>query len=70
MIGLLLKITPLAGVYLLIKTRPDIVVNASYEIALVGGGICVLLHIAGWRDGLRAVGVLMVGHVVVRILCS
>lgn len=70
MIGLLLKSSALAGLYILMKTRPDVVIKASYEGALIGGGICILLYIDGWRSGLRAVGVLMVSHVVVRILCS
>lgn len=44
----------------------DLLVDLSYSIALVGGGLCILLHVAGWKDGGRWAGILTVGYVLIK----
>ena len=46
----------------------DILLELSYSFALVGGGICVLLWLSGWRNGNRWAGILFIAHVLVRFL--
>jgi hypothetical protein len=46
----------------------DIVVELSGSIALVGGGLCILLYVAGWRDGLRWTGILSVANLLIKFL--
>lgn len=48
----------------------DILFDMSYAIALLGGGICVLLWVAGWRDGSRWASILVVASVIIRGLFS
>lgn len=43
-------------------------VQASYSIALVGGGICILFWLSGWRDGNRWAGILFMMHVLIKFL--
>jgi len=40
----------------------------SYNFALIGGTVCVLLYIAGWSKGMRCVGILVVAHAVLRTI--
>lgn len=44
----------------------DLLVDLSYSIALVGGGLCILLHVAGWKDGGRWAGILTVSYVLIK----
>ncbi|MCI3922511.1 hypothetical protein MO973_19960 [Paenibacillus sp. TRM 82003] len=46
----------------------DVVVDLSYSIALVGGGVCILLWISGWRDGKRWSGILLMAHILISFL--
>lgn len=46
----------------------DILVELSFSIALLGGGISILLYVAGWRDGLRWTGILSVASVIIKCL--
>jgi hypothetical protein len=46
----------------------DLLVDLSYSIALVGSGLCILFHVAGWKGGGRWAGILTLGYVLVRYL--
>jgi hypothetical protein len=46
----------------------QILVEASFSLALVGGGICTLLWLGGWKNGARWIGILIMAHVVIRVL--
>lgn len=46
----------------------DILVDLIYSISLVGGGILILLKVAGYDDGYKYAGVLFVAHVLIRYL--
>lgn len=46
----------------------DITVDLSYSAALVGGGICILLFLSGWKDGKRWAGILFMSNVLIRFL--
>jgi hypothetical protein len=45
-----------------------ILVGSSHWIALVGGGILIVLYVAGYKNGMRYTGVLFVGNVLIRYL--
>lgn len=45
-------------------------VAISYSVALVGGGILILMYVAGYRKGLRYTGILFISHVLIRYLIS
>lgn len=44
----------------------DFIVDMSYTIALVGGGLCIIFHAAGWKGGQRWAGILTVGYVLIK----
>lgn len=46
----------------------DLVVDLSYSIALIGGGIAIILHVAGWEKGTRWAGILTVCYVLIKYL--
>lgn len=46
----------------------DVLVDMSGAIALVGGGLCILLYVAGWRDGMRWAGILTVASILIKAL--
>jgi hypothetical protein len=46
----------------------DIVVDLSYSIALVGGGLCIIFKVAGWDDGYKWAGILSVAYVLIKFL--
>jgi murein DD-endopeptidase MepM/ murein hydrolase activator NlpD len=46
----------------------DFVVDMSYSIALIGGGLAIILHVAGWERGTRIAGMLTVGYVLIKYL--
>lgn len=43
-------------------------ISASFNLALIGGTICVLLYVAGWAKGMRMTGILFVAHVIIRTI--
>jgi len=44
----------------------DLVVDLSYSIALIGGGLAIILHVAGYEKGKRWAGVLTVGYTLIK----
>jgi hypothetical protein len=46
----------------------DFVVDMSYSIALIGGGLAIIMHVAGWEKGTRIAGMLTVGYVLIKYL--
>lgn len=46
----------------------DLLVDLSYSIALIGGGLAIILHVAGWDKGARWAGMLTVGYVLIKYL--
>lgn len=46
----------------------DLVVDLSYSIALVGGGLAIILHVAGWKDGGRWAGILTAAFALIKYL--
>lgn len=46
----------------------EFLVDVSFTVALIGGGICILMWVAGWKDGFRWTGILFVGNVLIRFL--
>jgi hypothetical protein len=46
----------------------DFIVDMSYSIALIGGGLAIILHVAGWEKGTRWAGMLTVGYVLIKYL--
>ena len=41
---------------------------ASYSIVLIGGAICVILYVAGWGKGIKAMGIIFVCYVLLRAI--
>jgi hypothetical protein len=46
----------------------ELLYDLSGGLALIGGGLCIIFHVAGWRDGLRWTGVLFVSSLMIRYL--
>lgn len=46
----------------------DLAVDLSYSIALIGGGLAIILHVAGWKDGARWAGILTVSYALIKYL--
>lgn len=46
----------------------EILIEASYSIALVGGGVCILFWLSGWKSGNRWAGILFMAHVLIKFL--
>lgn len=46
----------------------DTVVDLSYSIALIGGGLAIILHVAGYEKGTRIAGMLTVSYVLIKYL--
>lgn len=46
----------------------DTLVDLSYSIALIGGGLAIILHVAGWDKGTRWAGILTVSYVLIKYL--
>jgi len=44
----------------------DFIVDMSYTIALIGGGLCIIMHVAGWEKGKRWASMLTVGYVLIK----
>jgi len=45
-------------------------IATSFNLALVGGTISVLLYVAGWSKGMRCTGILVVGYTIIRTILS
>lgn len=48
----------------------DLIVDLSYSVALIGGGLTIIFHVAGWPDGKRWAGVLTVAYVLIKYLLA
>lgn len=46
----------------------DFIVDISFAIALIGGGTLIILHVAGYENGKKWVGVLVVGYALIQYL--
>ncbi|KGE16246.1 hypothetical protein [Paenibacillus wynnii] len=46
----------------------DVVVDMSYSIALIGGGLSIVLYVAGWTKGKRWTSLLVVGYTLIKYL--
>jgi hypothetical protein len=46
----------------------DTVLDMSYAIALIGGGLCIVFKVAGWDGGYKWAGMLAVAFVFIRYL--
>lgn len=46
----------------------DVIVELSYSIALLGGGLCIIFSTAGWDKGKRWTGILVVGYTLIKLL--
>lgn len=46
----------------------DVIVDCAYSIALIGGGLSILFHLAGWEKGKRWTGILVLGYTLVKYL--
>lgn len=46
----------------------DLLIDLSYSIALIGGGMCIIFHVAGWAAGKRWAGILTVAYVFIKYL--
>jgi hypothetical protein len=52
----------------ILESIRDVFVDSSYSVALVGGGICILLWMGGWDNGKKWAGILLMSHVLIRFL--
>lgn len=41
-------------------------IDTSYLLVLLGGTICVILYVAGWEKGMRYLGIMFVGYILLR----
>jgi murein DD-endopeptidase MepM/ murein hydrolase activator NlpD len=55
----------IAGIFDALK---DTVIDMSYAIALIGGGLCIVFKVAGWDGGYKWSGILSVAFVFIRYL--
>lgn len=46
----------------------DFVVDMSFSLALIGSGLCIIFHVAGWNGGKRWAGILTVTYVLIKYL--
>jgi murein DD-endopeptidase MepM/ murein hydrolase activator NlpD len=46
----------------------DFLLEASFAIALVGGGLCILLKVVGWDQGYKWAGILLLANTLIRYL--
>lgn len=53
-----------------LKGVGDLLMDLSYSAALIGGGLAIVLYVAGWKDGTRWAGMLTVGYVLIKYLGS
>jgi hypothetical protein len=46
----------------------DILVDLTFSIALIGGGLCIIFKVAGWDNGYKWAGILFVANLLIRFL--
>lgn len=46
----------------------DLLVDMSYVIALLGSGMCIIFHVAGWEKGMKWAGILTVAYVFIKFI--
>ncbi|MFD0697493.1 hypothetical protein ACFQZT_25795 [Paenibacillus sp. GCM10027628] len=51
-----------------IKGVGDLLIDLSYCIALIGAGLCIILHVAGWEKCARWARILTVAYVLIKYL--
>lgn len=51
-----------------LKGCADLLVDMSYSIALIGGGLCIIFQVAGWDKGYRWAGILTVAYVLIKFI--
>jgi hypothetical protein len=53
-----------------VKGVGDLLLDLSYSIALIGGGMCIILHVAGWEKGARWAGILTVAYIFIKYMAT
>jgi murein DD-endopeptidase MepM/ murein hydrolase activator NlpD len=53
-----------------LKGVGDLLLDLSYSIALIGGGLCIIFGVAGWDKGKRWAGILTVAYVFIKYLAT
>lgn len=48
----------------------DLLVDLSYSIALVGGGLCIIFYVAGWEKGKNWAGILTAAYILIKYLLA
>jgi hypothetical protein len=46
----------------------EVLVDLSFSLALVGGVLCVLFWVVGWKDGKRWAAILFLANVLIKLL--
>lgn len=46
----------------------DVIVDLSYSIALIGGGLGIVFYLSGWDKGRKLTGMLIVGYTLIKYL--
>lgn len=46
----------------------SVISDLSYSIALIGGGICIVLYVAGWEKGGKWAGILTAAYALIKYL--
>lgn len=66
--GKTIKKTTKETTYAILDGLREVCVELSGAIALLGGGVCILLYVGGWRDGMRWTGILMVARILILLV--
>lgn len=48
----------------------DLLIDLSYCIALIGSGMCIIFHVAGWDKGRKWAGILTCAYVFIKFLTA
>jgi hypothetical protein len=51
-----------------IEGLEDLIMDMAYTIGLVGAGLCIIFHVAGWDKGKKWAGILTVSYVFIKFL--
>jgi hypothetical protein len=51
-----------------LEAAQEFIVEASYSIALIGGGLCIIFKVAGWQGGYKWASILSVSYVLIKYL--
>lgn len=46
----------------------EVLVDLSFSLALVGGVLCILFWVVGWKDGKRWAAILFLANVLIKLL--